>query len=236
MRTRLAATLCLLIVPGALALSCKSPPSLDDAGRARADDLLADHRTRDELSDFLGVDRFTCVAATSTTDLCQWSAGNRARGWAPLARTIQTDDAINLICELPRDGSARPSGSCAVYPRRSNRAHWSVKKSGSRKTTRQAEAEKAAGEKMARQARRALDDARTLVELTRLVGAIPDQCTSRSPGLRACLWRATARTYGHGTLAAASGHSARKKLRLRCHLPRAGGERSRESCRIEVGA
>ncbi|MHC4448388.1 MAG: hypothetical protein ACYSXF_11520 [Planctomycetota bacterium] len=76
----------------------------------------------------------------------------------------------------------------------------------------------------------------TLADLSRLVGAAPDECTAASGGLRFCLWRTTNRTFGHGTLAMWIGASKGKKIRLRCLLPDDGSPRRPGSCSAEVGA
>ena len=90
-------------------------------------------------------------------------------------------------------------------------------------------------EELARRAAAALAQARTPLEISRLVGAAPDQCVSPQPGVLACLWRATSRTQGHALLAATIEAPQRKKLRLECRLPADGSARAPDSCRVEIG-
>ena len=70
-----------------------------------------------------------------------------------------------------------------------------------------------------------------------LARALPDDCaSSESPELLTCTWRTTARTFGHGTLAAWISADRNKKIRLHCAFPTDGAARAPESCRAEIGA
>lgn len=84
----------------------------------------------------------------------------------------------------------------------------------------------------------ALENARTLYEISRLIGDVPWRCDRVDDAHLECLWRTSRTTFGHGTLAAAlGGHGYyRKKLRLTCTLAIDGSPRYPESCRANVGA
>jgi hypothetical protein len=191
-----------------LAAGCRSqPPKMPDPhADFSVNAVLAAAQERVTITGFVGAPPAACVASSPRTELCQWPMGPRQLGWAPLARAIGTDDRINLLCELPTRRSR------AVESREVVRSRY------------QDEAD------------RAIAEAVTLVDLSRLVGAAPDECTAASGGLRFCLWRTTNRTFGHGTLAMWIGASKGKKIRLRCLLPDDGSPRRPGSCSAEVGA
>jgi hypothetical protein len=94
---------------------------------------------------------------------------------------------------------------------------------------------RAARERVARRANATLAEARTLLEISLLIGEAPDECSPAEPGIRVCLWRATSRTRGHGMLAATIEAPSRKKLRLECRLPADGSAREPGSCKVEIG-
>jgi hypothetical protein len=95
-----------------------------------------------------------------------------------------------------------------------------------------------ARERVKREAHARIAAARTLVALSRLVGAAPDQCVPSplDPGRQVCLWRATSQTQGHGTLAVSVLAPLQKKVRMSCELPLDGGPRDADSCFVEEGA
>jgi hypothetical protein len=95
---------------------------------------------------------------------------------------------------------------------------------------------RAARERVSQRAQATLAQAGTLLEISHLVGAAPDECVSAGPGLRSCLWRATSRTLGHGMLAATIEAPSRKKVRLEGRLPDGGTPRAAGSCKVEIGA
>jgi hypothetical protein len=211
-----------------VAMACsKTPPPLDDAG-ARA--ALAEARTKDALSDFAGLPPALCIGSSATHELCEWRLLHSASGWASLARWSDTEDALNLLCELPLDGSPRRPGSCSVHSRRSNRQQWIPRPESL------SEGEHSMRNKQQIQlaAQAVLDRAETLVALSRLLGAAPERCAPQPGELQLCEWLTTARTYGHGTLATSIGARPRQNVRLWCVLPIDGGARGPDSCRAEI--
>jgi hypothetical protein len=201
----------------ALAAGCRTPPPPDRvaAGQASVDGLLANALTEGEITLYLGPTPVTCVETTPGTKLCEWRVGGRERAWEALAQAIDTPDQVAILCELPGGGSARAPGSCVAYPRRSDR--WLY--GGEDEQQRAA----AAKERVA--------SARTLSEISHLLGAAPVDCAALRDGRRLCTWAANSRTYGHGTLSVGLGLGKRKSLRYRCELPGDGGPRGLESCR-----
>jgi hypothetical protein len=151
--------------------------------------------------------------------LCEWRLGGREAAWESIAATIGSDDQVSILCEVPSDGSARAPGSCVAVPRRSDRYLYGGSKE---------EEERAVAA-----ARERVQAARTLVQISHLVGAAPADCAPLRSGRRLCTWKANSRTYGHGTLCVGLGLGTRKSVRYRCELPADGGPRSLEGCRVD---
>jgi len=199
-------------------------------------DVLAGQRTRAELVVFLGQAELRCVASSPGLELCEWPLGSRDPAWETLARSIDTGSRLNVLCELPADGSARAPGSCSLHPRRSDAHPWRLPNLVPTKYSGKTRADlRADRERLVRRAEATLAQARTLLEISRLLGAAPDQCVAAQPGVRTCLWRATSRTQGHGMLAASIEAPQRKKLRLECLLPSDGTPREPGSCKVTIG-
>jgi hypothetical protein len=222
----------------AILLGCKSPPYAPDPhAQARLDLRLAGYETKQALSEFVGAPPALCIRGSATEELCEWQASNRLPGWQALAASIDTDDRVNLICSLPLSGAPRASDSCSVHPRRSNRYSWKVpaaapSKGGGGQQESAAEVRRLHRELVDRW----MSEADTLLRLSRLMGAIPNECRPGSPGTQICLWRTTSHTFGQGTLVVWIGAAKRKKIRLQCTVPTDGSARQPNSCFAEVGA
>src|SRR5262245_46817524 len=118
----------------AILLGCESPPYAPDPNaQARVDFRLSGYETKQALSEFVGTSPALCIQSSATAELCEWQASSRLPGWQSLAASINTDDRVNLICELPLSGAGRAPDSCSVHPRRSNRYSWTVPSAGPRK-------------------------------------------------------------------------------------------------------
>ena len=231
--TAILGALGILGTAGALAALLLGAPA---AARSEAPEALDAQRTRAELDVLFGRPPASCVAVGAGLSLCQWWLGDRDPAWASLARSIDTSARVNVLCVVPDDGGARAPGSCTVHPRRSQRQGWEVPNlHPPRRGDPPLEDRRAARERLALRAEAELAQAETLLELSRLVGAAPDQCLSPQPAIRSCVWHATSRTEGHGMLAARIAAPKRKKVRLECRLPADGAPRSAESCRVEIG-
>ncbi len=225
-----------LVVLCAAGLACsKLPPRPTEQGDSQVNRILAQQGDKDALTRFSGRHPSICVMSSGTTELCQWRLGNRYAGWAPLAAALDTGDQVNLICELPREGGPRAAGSCSAHPRRSNRGRFPIPTPSSARNSRPEERPSEARERYKRLTNQALAQARTLPELARLIGALPNECSPQSSESQVCVWRATATTYGHGTLAMSIGASKSKRVRLRCQLPTDGSHRAPDSCSVKLG-
>ena len=209
------------------ALACTTPPLQRDTS-GEVDLVLRGAGTSEELSDQLGKDPDGCVRIPASRELCSWILVRQDPAWARLASSVPTRDRINLLCELPGDGSDRLERSCTVHPRRSNRGRWKIntgKKGVSRPKVRKEHMTLALAQ---------IESATSVTELSRLVGARPDECLDFGTSM-SCVWRASKFTYGHGTLAASIRAPLRKKVRMICRVPSDGGARPPDSCSIEIG-
>ncbi len=228
------------IAPLALALAaaaCKSPPhDPDPSAQPRVDALLVRARTKDTLSRFVGAPPALCIASSPGSELCEWRAGDRQSGWSAMAAAIGSDDRLNLICELPTSGEPRATSSCSIHPRRSNRYSWKVPSSASsRGSAGRSEPPDEVRRRHRETAARWIDEAVTIADLSRVVGALPDDCAPWDEGHRVCTWHTTSHTFGHGTLVVWIGAAKRHKIRLRCVLPNDDTPRETGSCYAEVG-
>jgi hypothetical protein len=197
--------------------------------------VLAPAQGRDGITGFVGAPPSVCLASSPGAELCEWKMGRREPGYTAVAGAIGSDDYINLLCELPTDGRPRASDACSAYPQRSNRMSWNLPARSGRKGSRPVESREVLRSRYQSEADEAIARAVTLVDLSRLMGAAPSECTAVSAGTRFCLWRTTSRTFGHGTLAMWIRASKGKKIRLRCALPDDGSPRQPGSCSAEVG-
>ncbi len=223
--------------------ACRTPVAVGPGAQARVGEILRQAGTEKELSLFLGLEPERCIAASRGTKLCQWVLGNRDNGYRPLSQATHSNDRIGVICELPADGRPRKPGSCTAHPRRSNRyaSEW---KEESQKRDGRAGGTPASGAALpavsappppAALAQGEIEGARTLVELSRLMGAIPRDCAAiDQPGQQLCVWTLSRHVYGQGTVAAWIDAPVRKKSELRCVVPTDGGVRLVGSCSAEV--
>jgi len=202
--------------------------------RTKVNQILSSAQTKGEISDFVGVGAFPCIPSSKGMTLCEWRLSNRAEGWRPIAEVIATSRRVVLLCESPEDGSPRASDSCSATPQRTNRWMFSVKKKGAGRAGPESK-RRAIRKKYSSVAQSWLDEARTLTEMSRLLGAIPHSCDPLATGSQTCIWRTNSSVYGHGTVAASIRANLRKKVRLICILPTNGSARAEGSCRAVIG-
>ena len=102
LRRTLFLTLCIIT-------ACASPPrEIDPARQTPAKQALAGQATKEDLSAFIGASPVRCVTSSATSELCQWEAGGRQRGWQVLARAIGTGDWITVVA-FPRRVGLKPT-------------------------------------------------------------------------------------------------------------------------------
>lgn len=235
-RILIAVAAALLMSQASLAISKAARPPLEY--QVAVEEFLAEARTKSTIRLLVGIRAERCVESSPTTELCQWSLRDRDSGWQPLARAIRTRDRVALVCELPIDGTARIDGSCTAYPQRSNRSMFKPKGAGPGRNPKGGLRKKRAAARGENQkiAQAWLDGAHTLAEMSHLLGALPSVCEPPVNGERVCVWRATARIYGHGTIAASIEAAGSKKVRLHCRFPVDGSGRAPDSCGARIGS
>ncbi len=229
---------CVLL--GALAANAQpraqGPALFDPAADASVERLLAGAADGDSLTRAMGRPAMRCYPVGSSWELCEWRLSPSDPGWHELASVMGTRDRVSVLCVLPSNGSPRDPQSCTAHVRRSNRDRWKVqRRAGENRADKRRSVLYETKHHYREVAIAMLDEARTLIALSRLLGEVPSVCIANRSELN-CLWRTTSHTWGHGTLATAADVSSRKKLRFECALPIDGGLRALDSCRIQVGA
>lgn len=228
-------SLCVVLI----VVGCTKPPAhewLADR-RSEVDAVLAIAVDAQEISNLVGAQPERCVDVTAHSRLCQWRLGGRQAGWRPIAEALRTGDPVNLLCELPTDRSPRSRDSCVAFPRRSDRTRFQIAADQRTRSVRaKAEKERAARAKYRRLANERLAAAANATGLSHVVGAAPVRCDAIVGDRLHCVWRASAKTYGHGTLVESIGAAKRHRVRLDCELPADGSPRRADACRVRVGS
>jgi hypothetical protein len=217
------------------ALAAPSPQSPE--ARAKVNQVLETALGREALDQFAGTATAGCIPASSTTELCVWKLSDRESGWKPLAKAIGTIRRVALLCELPSDGSSRPPDSCSAAPQKTNKQSFVVKsprKTGAMK--RGTWTRKERQEEYKAIATAWIEEARTLVALSRLIGALPSACERVTDDSQSCVWRTNNHVYGHGTVVTWADVSHGKQVRFTCLLPLDGSGRGVGTCQAAVGS
>ena len=186
-------------------------------------DAISGFTTQVQLNEGLGSGPRRCVRSRAGHQLCGWIVTNRSAIWEPLAEELDTPRRINVLCELPDDGSPRAADACTAYARvATSSARMRAFLSG--------EPEPEDGNVSGADAQRALDDARTVVALSRLVGDIPGQCLPVDPRTQRCEWALNNQSPGFRLVAATL--DTKKAVVLTCELPADGTDRSDDGCTV----
>lgn len=207
----------------------------DSANQQAVESTLAQSQTAEGIDTLVGKSADRCVDSSPAMELCQWSLGKRDPGWKVLSDAIDSGDRVALICELPRDGGRRAPGSCTAYPMRTNRDQFSLPNRSTKQARQMSLSErKRLKDRYQQTAGAWIGEAHDVVEMSRLLGSIPDRCAPADDTHQMCRWKLSSRDYGHGTVAAWGEVSSRKKLRFDCTFSLTGGPRD-EACRAAVG-
>jgi hypothetical protein len=224
-----------LALPLVATAACRTTPPTHDT-RIAVEAAMGDARTRAAIDDFVGHGPARCISVTRRDEICTWMLAGQSTAWRPLADTIPSSDRLNLLCVVPADGSPRAAASCSVHPRRSDRQRWGPPKQGAagHKGRRRVPERAQVRDDLARKAQAEIDAARTLADLSRLMGDAPDECVAAGAD-QTCLWRTTRYTFGHGMVAASIQAPMSKKVRLTCVVPVDEGPRDANSCSAVIG-
>lgn len=170
----------------------------------------------------------------ASSELCEWRLGDRDLMWEELARAIETSARVGLVCRFDRETGVRERDGCEAFALRSNRNHFLERRRvGKRGLAQRGESERVRKARAAAAA--TITAARTLGEVVRVVGELPEMCFDDG-GEKLCRWRTNARTPGHGSLAAWIEANPRKRIRLTCRFPSDGSASASIPCSAEVGS
>ena len=187
------------------------------SGPATQADLDAS-ATKAELSSFAGREPERCVFSAPSLELCSWRLAESDRGWAVLAEPLGARSGVNLVCEIPIDGSPRAEGSCAGYAVAAAQLPAVSASAGAPEARRQA-------------AEQRLAAALTVRELSDLLGDAPDKCLT-GMGVQTCAWSLSEEVAGYELVAALATESG--ALELRCLVPLDGTPRASDSCTVKA--
>lgn len=194
-----------------LASSAPAEPTRVISGSPLFKDTRA---TRAKVQRMLGAPPIRCTSSTPERWLCTWRVEPGDAAHSLLAAGQALEHPIHFLCSFPAWMGSAP-GRCT-----SHRA-IPLRPSGT-----PAQVEPTQG----RLAREAIDSARTIESLSRLIGAGPDDCRQRNSEQWVCYWSVEPNDPGYSTLGALV--EAAGAARLICLLPLDGGERGEDSCRI----
>jgi len=188
----------------------------NQSGTAHLEDLT----TRVAISEFVGGDAERCVFSAPGLELCTWLIEEGDDAWPALAETSVAGGDLNLLCELPLDGSPRADGSCHAHARSAQAAGPAslppVGAAGSLENRREAE--------------KRLGEALTILEISRLIGDAPETCRTGQE-VQTCEWSAAEGSAGYALLAAlVDDAGSGPAVRLRCVVPLDGAARATDSC------
>ncbi len=197
-------------------------------------ETLAPHRTKEDLTGFVGSAPIRCEEVAAGATICVFSLRKQDAGWRPLAEAVETRDRLNLVCEFPANDAPRSRDSCSVHLQRSNYRYYGdqIPKRVDASHSVAAAIEKATAAQ-ASYAKQLLTLGRTAFELSTLVGDAPDSCDVASESF-VCNWKATLATYGHGTLAMSTRARFKHELQMSCTLPLDGSHRAADSCGVAI--
>jgi hypothetical protein len=194
-----------LLLGAAFAIACTTPPPRTEP--------LHSALSKADIEIFLGLEPDTCVPSGPELELCVWRyIGNKHPSWRALAREADTSARVNVVCEFSITDGMRSQEICTVHPAR-DKTHYD-------------------DYQRTRDAKAMLAEARTIGELSRLVGDVPNRCVGGELHQQRCVWLLTGRTEGRAILVATIGRNG-ILARLTCSLPLDGSARNRDSCIVD---
>lgn len=202
---------------------------MSPAVQDRVERVLSSGYDQQFLSTLLGKTPVRCQSSPPFESLCEWHLSRRQVAWEGLAEILDTRATIAVICRLPAGEDPRAIGSCAAWPRRSNRSQMVPMTPSGKPDTPSQTARREKNEALAREW---LDGAETVQSMTWLLGAVPTRCdpgpAPDSP--QTCVWQLRRSHYGHGTVAASISARHGDPVSLRCEFPGDGNPRAADAC------
>jgi len=176
--------------------------------------------TKVEIAEFAGREAVRCVFSSPGLELCTWRIEEGDDAWTTFADASASGGDLNLLCELPLDGSPRADGSC--------RAHARVAQATGGGTLPPVGA--AGSIESRREAERRLGQALTVLEISHLIGDAPERCRTGAD-MQTCEWSLVEGAAGYGLLTAlVDDAGSGSAVRLRCIMPLDGAARAADSC------
>jgi hypothetical protein len=177
---------------------------------------VAQRAHRAELVRFAGGQPDRCVFASPGRELCRWRLdGSVVR---PSGSSL-ADGPVNLVCELPADALSEEPGSCFVRAEAAPAGQHELPPVS------------AAADPVQRASHAAgiLAEARTVTELSLIVGDAPDSCHTIY-GAQLCRWKLDVGRAARERLSALA--PGEGPLELRCLLPLEAVARLNQSCAV----
>ncbi len=176
--------------------------------------------TKAEIAEFVGDEAVRCVFSSPGLELCTWRLAKGDDAWTALADASEGGGDLNLLCELPLDGSPRADGSCRAHARAAQAAGGGnlppVGAAGSMESRRDAE--------------QRLGEALTVVEISHLIGEAPERCRTGAD-VQTCEWSLVEGAAAYGLLTAlVDDAGSGSAVLLRCVVPLDGAARAADSC------
>ena len=203
---------------GAVVAVCVACGGADTKGIASIDEL----GTKAEIVDFAGAEAVHCVFSAPGLELCSWRVVEGDAAWDALSDESAGGGDLNLVCELPLDGSPRADGSCRIHSRSAQAGSGEslppVGAAGSLESQRDAE--------------RKLGEALSVREISDLVGDAPERCRTGAQ-VQTCEWSVAEGAAAYGLLAAlVDDAGSGSAVRLSCIVPLDGAARAADSCDV----
>jgi hypothetical protein len=191
-------------------------------------ELFVQATTRSKLVDRVGRAPRVCMHSRPGYEVCAWTLTRRVDPhWTEFAEAVGTGRAVGVICELPTAGGPRSADSCRIQARVALTYSDAL-----RVSERMDVATPPSSSVRAQEARRVLDQAVSLRQLSFLVGDVPVECLRRSKVKQLCTWRLTSKMAGHRLVAATIGED--RKVTLACSLAYDGTPRGPDDCSVQL--
>jgi hypothetical protein len=187
--------------------------------------------SRIEVERFAGGSPDRCVFSAPDREMCRWRIEGR------VIRAGGTDESgvasgVNLLCELPIDPMSPATGFCNVHALEPGAVAQLAQTEGvaSLPPVSAARPEPLVTPFDPVAVAVALSEARTLRDLSKLLGDIPESCLTGA-GVQTCRWHISEGSDGEMLFASAPGMA--RAVELLCRLPLDGSARLAESCLVK---
>jgi hypothetical protein len=187
--------------------------------------------SRVEVERFAGGSPDRCVFSAPDREMCRWRIEGRViRAGGTGESSVAS--GVNLLCELPIDPASPETGFCNVHALEPGAAARLAQTEGlaSLPPVSAAHPEPIAAPLDPLALAVALSEARTLRDLSRLLGDIPESCRTGA-GVQTCRWELSEGSVGEMLFASAPGMA--RPVELLCRLPLDGSARPAESCLVK---